>query len=96
MVKTGDGNISITHGVGDQSVNPSGTVNQSGGTFICASGETWIGEDSGPGIWNISAGTATFGYVQLARSDSATGTLNLNGGTVTAGEITTAAQAPAL
>ncbi len=84
ITKDGNGNISICHGGGAQ-----GTVNQTGGSFTCAGGETWIGEDSGPGIWNISAGTATFGYVQLARNGNATGTLNLNGGTVTAGEITT-------
>jgi autotransporter-associated beta strand protein len=84
ITKDGNGNISICHGGGAQ-----GTVNQTGGSFTCAGGETWIGEDSGPGIWNISAGTATFGYVQLARNGDATGTLNLNGGTVTAGEITT-------
>ncbi len=84
MTKNGGGNISIAHGTG-----ASGTVNQTGGSFTCTSGETWIGEDNGPGIWNISGGTASFGYVQLARNSSATGTLNLNGGVVAVNEITT-------
>jgi autotransporter-associated beta strand protein len=84
MTKQGGGNISITHGGG-----ATGTINQTDGSFTCAAGETWIGEDSGPGIWNISGGTATLGYVQLARNASASGTLNLNGGTFAATEITT-------
>ena len=84
MTKQGGGNISITHGGG-----ATGTINQTGGSFTCASGETWIGEDSGPGVWNISGGVATLGFVQLARNSSATGTLNLNGGTFAANEITT-------
>jgi len=82
MVKNGGGNISIAHGGG-----ASGTINQSGGTFICTSGETWIGEDNGPGIWNLNGGSATFGYVQLARDGSATGLLNLNAGTFAANEV---------
>lgn len=91
MVKQGGGNMSIAHGGG-----ASGTINQTGGTFINASGETWIGEDNGPGLWNISAGAATFGYVQLAREGSATGTLNLNGGTFTLNELAGGAGGSAL
>lgn len=89
MVKTGDGNISIAHGIGDNTVLPAGTVNQTGGTFIAVSGDTWIGEDSGPGIWNISGGSATMNLVQLARNASATGELDLNGGNFAANEVTT-------
>jgi len=88
-VKAGGGNISIAHGIGDQSVVPAGTVNQTGGTFICAGGDTWIGEDSGPGIWNMSGGSATHNLVQLARNANASGELDLNGGTFVANEVTT-------
>jgi len=84
ITKDGNGNISICHGGGAQ-----GTINQTGGSFTCAAGETWIGEDSGPGIWNISAGTATFGLVSLCQNASANGTVNLNGGVFTATQITT-------
>lgn len=82
MTKQGGGNVSITHGGG-----ATATVNQSGGTFTVASGETWIGEDSGPATWNMNGGTATLGFVQLARNGNATSTLNLNAGTFTAYEI---------
>jgi autotransporter-associated beta strand protein len=88
MVKTGAGNISVAHGIGDNTVIPGGTVNQSGGIFICASGETWIGEDSGPGTWTLSGGNSTHGIVRLAVQSSATGTLTLNGGTFAAAEVT--------
>ncbi|HLP77855.1 MAG TPA: autotransporter-associated beta strand repeat-containing protein, partial [Candidatus Paceibacterota bacterium] len=84
MTKNGGGNISITHGGG-----ASGTVIQSGGVFTCTSGETWIGEDSGPGVWTISGGTANLLTVHLAQNSSATGALSLNGGTFSAREITT-------
>jgi fibronectin-binding autotransporter adhesin len=83
FTKDGNGNISIAHNSG-----ASGTVNQTGGSFTCAAGETWIGENAAPGIWNISAGTATFGALHLAQNSDATGTLNLNGGIVTASEVT--------
>jgi autotransporter-associated beta strand protein len=83
FTKDGNGNISIAHNSG-----ASGTVNQTGGSFTCAVGETWIGENAAPGIWNISAGTATFGALHLAQNSDATGTLNLNGGIVTASEVT--------
>jgi autotransporter-associated beta strand protein len=83
FTKDGNGNISIGHNSG-----ASGTVNQTGGSFTCAVGETWIGENAAPGIWNISAGTATFGALHLAQNSDAAGTLNLNGGIVTASEVT--------
>jgi autotransporter-associated beta strand protein len=84
MVKQGGGNISITHNSG-----ASGTVNQSGGTFICASGETWIGENGGLGTWTMDGGTSIFGVVHLAQNADAQGVLNLNGGSLTATEIST-------
>jgi autotransporter-associated beta strand protein len=83
MTKGGGGNISIAHGGG------TGTINQTGGAFTSTTGETWIGEDSNTGTWNLSGGTATFGVVHLAQSGSATGVLNLAGGTLTALELTT-------
>ncbi|HEV2696147.1 MAG TPA: autotransporter-associated beta strand repeat-containing protein [Verrucomicrobiae bacterium] len=88
-IKNGDGNISIAHGLGDAN-KPAGTVIQTGGTFIAQTGDTWIGEDNGPGIWNISGGSATMNQVLLAKNSSATGELDLNGGTFTANQVTTA------
>lgn len=84
MTKGGSGgNISIAHGGG------TGTINQTGGAFASTVGETWIGEDSNTGTWNLSGGTATFGMVHLAQNASASGVVNLNGGTFTATELTT-------
>jgi len=87
MVKTGGGNISIAHGVGG--VAPTGMVTQVSGKFLAVSGDTWIGEDSGPGTWNMNGGSATMNQVLLAKNASASGTLNLNGGTFAANEVTT-------
>jgi autotransporter-associated beta strand protein len=85
MVKTGGGNISITHNSG-----ATGNVTLSGtGTFICASGETWVGENGGPGTWTMNGGTAILGLVHLAQNGDATGVLSLNGGSLTATEIST-------
>lgn len=85
MVKTGGGNISIAHNGG-----ASGDVIISGtGTFICASGETWVGENAAPGTWTMNGGTAILGLVHLAQNADATGVLNLNGGSLTATEIAT-------
>ena len=85
MVKTGGGNISITHNSG-----ASGDVIISGtGTFICASGETWVGENGGPGTWTMNGGTAILGLVHLAQNADATGLMALNGGSLTATEIST-------
>lgn len=83
MTKGGGGNISIAHGGG------TGTINQTGGAFTSTTGQTWIGEDSNTGTWNLSGGTATFGVVHLAQNSSASGVFNLSGGTLTALEITT-------
>jgi len=82
--KFGGGNLTITHGTG-----ASGTFNQTGGTFTIASGEAWIGEDSGTGTWNMNGGTANVGVVHIVQNASATGYLNLNGGTMTLQELTT-------
>jgi autotransporter-associated beta strand protein len=85
MVKTGGGNISITHNTG-----ATGNVTISGtGTFICASGETWVGENAGPGTWTMNGGTAILGLVHLAQNADATGVMSLNGGSLTATEIST-------
>jgi fibronectin-binding autotransporter adhesin len=84
MTKAGSGgNISIAHGGGP------GTINQTGGAFASTTGQTWIGEDSNTGTWNLSGGTATFGVVHLAQNASASGVVNLNGGIFTATEVTT-------
>jgi autotransporter-associated beta strand protein len=84
IIKTGGGNLTITHGTG-----ASGTVNQSGGSFTIASGQAWIGEDSGSAIWNMSGGTANVGVVHIVQNASANGTLNLSGGVMTLQELTT-------
>jgi autotransporter-associated beta strand protein len=85
MVKTGGGNISIAHNGG-----ASGDVIISGtGTFICASGETWVGENAAPGTWTMNGGTAILGLVHLAQNADATGVMSLNGGSLTAAEIST-------
>jgi autotransporter-associated beta strand protein len=85
MVRTGDGNISLTHNTGASSVvNISGT-----GTFISATGETWVGENGGPATWNMNGGTAILNVVHLAENADATGVMNLNGGSLTAAEIST-------
>ena len=85
MVKTGGGNISIAHNGG-----ASGDVIIGGtGTFICASGETWVGENAAPGTWTMNGGTAILGTVHLAQNADATGVMTLNGGSLTATEIST-------
>ena len=86
MVKAGVGNnISIAHNGG-----ASGQVNISGtGTFLCLSGETWVGENAAPGAWNMNGGTAVLGMVHLAQNGDATGVMTLNAGSLTATEITT-------
>jgi fibronectin-binding autotransporter adhesin len=85
MVKTGGGNISIAHNGG-----ASGDVFISGtGTFICASGEAWVGENAAPGTWTMNGGTAILGVVHLAQNADATGVMSLNGGSLTATEIST-------
>jgi autotransporter-associated beta strand protein len=85
MVKTGGGNISIAHNGG-----ASGDVIISGtGTFICASGETWVGENAAPGTWTMNGGTAILGLVHLAQNADAQGLMTLNGGSLTATEIST-------
>ncbi len=85
FVKTGGGNISIAHNGG-----ASGDVVISGtGTFICASGETWVGENAAPGTWTMNGGTAILGTVHLAQNADATGVMTLNGGSLTATEIST-------
>jgi len=86
MVKAGTGNsISIAHNSG-----ASGDVTISGtGTFLCLSGETWIGENAAPGTWTMNGGAAVLGVVHLAQNPDATGVLTLNAGSLTATEITT-------
>lgn len=86
MVKAGVGNnISIAHNSG-----ASGDVTISGtGTFLCLSGETWVGENAAPGTWTMNGGTAVLGMVRLAENADATGVMTLNGGSLTATEITT-------
>ncbi|HWD21213.1 MAG TPA: autotransporter-associated beta strand repeat-containing protein [Verrucomicrobiae bacterium] len=86
MVKAGVGNnISIGHNSG-----ASGQVTISGtGTFLCLSGETWVGENAAPGSWTMNGGTAVLGVVRLAENADATGVMALNGGSLTAAEITT-------
>ena len=86
MVKAGVGNnISIAHNGG-----ASGDVIISGtGTFLCLSGETWVGENAAPGTWTMNGGTAMLGMVRLAENADATGVMTLNGGSLTATEITT-------
>jgi autotransporter-associated beta strand protein len=86
MVKAGVGNnISIAHNGG-----ASGDVIISGrGTFICASGETWVGENAAPGTWTMNGGMAILGMVRLAENADATGVMTLNAGSLTATEITT-------
>jgi autotransporter-associated beta strand protein len=86
MVKAGVGNnISIAHNGG-----ASGDVNISGtGTFLCLSGETWVGENAAPGTWTMNGGTAVLGMVRLAENGDATGVMTLNAGSLTATEITT-------
>ena len=84
IYKTGNGNVTITHGTG-----AAGTVNQSGGTFTVASGQVFIGEDSGAATWNMTGGTANFGVVHIDQNASASGTLNLNGGVMSLQELTT-------
>jgi autotransporter-associated beta strand protein len=76
-------NVSIAHGGG------TGTVNVNSGYVDVSAGETWVGEDSNTGTWNMNDGTAKLGYVQLARNASANGLMALNGGSLTATEITT-------
>jgi len=82
--KTGGGNLTITHGTGAR-----GTINQTGGTLNILTGESWIGEDGGPGIWNMNGGVANVGVVHIAQTGSANGTLSINGGTFAATELTT-------
>ena len=84
VVNTGNSgeNISICHGSG-----ASGTVNQSGGTFINVNGQTWIGEDSGTGTWNMTNGISIHNQVNIAENPSASGLLNLVGGTFAADGI---------
>lgn len=84
ITKSGNGNVTITHGQG-----ASGTINQTGGSITVIGGQVWVGEDSGPGTWNMSAGTANLEVVHLAQNGSANGTLNLNGGVMTLQELTT-------
>jgi len=86
MVKAGVGNnISIAHNSG-----ASGDVIISGtGTFLCLSGETWVGENAAPGTWTMNGGTAVLGMVRLAENADATGVMTLNAGSLTATEITT-------
>ena len=86
MVKAGVGNnISIAHNGG-----ASGDVIISGsGTFLCLSGETWVGENAAPGTWTMNGGTAILGVVHLAQNADATGVMTLNGGSLTATEIAT-------
>ena len=86
MVKAGVGNnISIAHDGG-----ASGDVIISGtGTFLCLSGETWVGENAAPGTWTMNGGMAILGMVHLAQNGDATGVMTLNAGSLTASEITT-------
>ncbi|MDR3459630.1 MAG: autotransporter-associated beta strand repeat-containing protein [Verrucomicrobiae bacterium] len=85
MVKTGGGNISIAHNGG-----ASGDVVISGtGTFLCLSGETWVGENAAPGTWTMNGGTAVLGLVHLAQNADAQGLMTLNAGSLTANEIST-------
>jgi autotransporter-associated beta strand protein len=81
-IADGGANISICHGSGAQ-----GTVNQSGGTFMCVIGQTWIGEDSGTGTWNMTGGLSIHNDVHIAQNSSASGILNLAGGTFQANSI---------
>ena len=84
IIKTGGGNLTITHGTG-----ASGTINQTGGSFTMVTGESWIGEDGGNATWNMNGGTANVGLVHICQNPSANGTLNINGGTFAATELTT-------
>jgi len=82
MIKAGGGNVSLGHN------SPAvATINQTGGSFLCANGETWLGENAATATWTISAGTATFGVFHLAQNSDATATVNLNGGVFTATEV---------
>jgi autotransporter-associated beta strand protein len=82
FTKNGGGNISIAHGGGPGTVALSGV-----GSFVCTSGETWIGEDSNTGTWTMNGGSATLNSVHLSQNSSAPSYLNLNGGTFAANEV---------
>jgi len=84
ITKTGNGNLTMTHGTG-----ASATINQTGGSITLATGQAWIGEDGGSATWNMSGGTASVGVVHISQNASANGTLNMNGGTFTTTELTT-------
>jgi autotransporter-associated beta strand protein len=76
-------NVSIAHGGG------TGTVNVNSGYVDVSAGDTWVGEDSNTGTWNMNGGTAKLAYVQLARNANANGVMTLNAGSLTSTEITT-------
>jgi autotransporter-associated beta strand protein/T5SS/PEP-CTERM-associated repeat protein len=82
ITKTGNGNLTITHGTGAV-----GIINQTGGSINIAVGDVYIGEDSANGTWNMNGGTALLGNVFIALNTSASGTLNLNGGVFQAHEV---------
>jgi autotransporter-associated beta strand protein len=65
---------------GDGGSSPSiGVFNQTGGTLSNTATATWIGE-TGLATWNMSAGTAMMGIVEMCVNSEATAILNLNGG----------------
>ena len=82
ITKQGGGNVTLGH-----NSPATATINQTGGSFRCANGETWIGENAAFAIWNISGGTATFGVVHIPQNGDAIGAVQLDGGIFTANEI---------
>ncbi|QUS40472.1 hypothetical protein RPMA_17760 [Tardiphaga alba] len=72
----------VTSGINSfSSMNISGTVNQSGGTLDAAnaSGNVYIGSNTGAGTLNLSGGTFSAGRVVIALL--ANGSVNQTGGT---------------
>ncbi len=89
ITKTGGNNNNNVFIVAD---GGTGTINQWGGVITNVQSATWIGNGTGgKGVWNMNAGEAYLGLVQIISANGIplSSQLNLNGGIMTLQELTT-------